>query len=198
MKYAYTLTTPPAEEPIDINEAREHLRVDTVEDQVLIEGYIRGARSWVEKYIGRGLLTQTWTYRQDTFTDEIVLPMAAPLQSITAVKYYDTAGDLQTLASSYYVADTSSVPGRLRRAPDQVWPAIQSDRELGVEITYVVGWTSAALVPAHIKLAILLLVGDLYENGTNTIVGTISSELPMGAKALVAPERVFWAPPRCA
>jgi hypothetical protein len=53
--------------------------------------------------------------------------MAAPLQSVTTVKYYDASGVLQTLASTVYQVDTVSQPGRIVLAPTQIWPTVQAN-----------------------------------------------------------------------
>jgi hypothetical protein len=119
--------------------------------------------------MARGLLTQTWALSLRRFADVIWLPRAAPLQNdvttAPVVQYYDTAGVLQTLASTSYVVDTTSRPGRIVRAPSQSWPAVQSDRLGGaVLVTYVVGWTSAALIPERIKQGLRIYVTWLDGN----------------------------------
>jgi uncharacterized phiE125 gp8 family phage protein len=45
-------------------------------------------------------------------------------------------------------------------------------------------------VPTKIKQAILLILGDLYENRENTIVGAQAYELPVAAKALLWQDRI--------
>lgn len=46
------------------------------------------------------------------------------------------------------------------------------------------------VITKAITAGILLILGDLYANRENTIIGTISSELPRGANALLQPYRV--------
>lgn len=57
-----TLTTPPAVEPVSIDEAKRHLRIDddVYDDDDLVSALIAAARSYVEEVCGRSLLTQTW------------------------------------------------------------------------------------------------------------------------------------------
>jgi uncharacterized phiE125 gp8 family phage protein len=195
MRWAYQLVPGPELEPITEAAAVEHLNLPSFVDAAKVSEAIRGARMLAEKYMGRGLLTQTWKYAQDVFTDEIRLPMAAPLQSVTSVKYYNTSGTLTTLASSAYLVDTLSEPGRIYLAPSQVWPSLQSDRPLAVEITYVVGWTDAGLIPGNIIDGLYLAIGDTFEHREGTLVGTITSELPTNALGKFAYDIVSWIEP---
>ena len=158
----WTLTTAPTVEPITLAEAKAQLRQDHDGEDPLILSYIAAARQAAEEWLGRGLLTQTWTLTCEGFTDVIWLPMAAPLQSVTSVKYYDTSHVQQTLATTGYTVDTVSRPGRIVRAAAAVWPTTHYDHLSGaVEIVYKVGWSTPAAVPERIKQGIRLYVGAL-------------------------------------
>lgn len=152
---AWTLVTGPTVEPITIDQAKQQARIADLNSDGVLAGYISTAREAAEQTLNRGLLTQTWKLVLDGWANIIPLPMAAPLQSVTTVQYYDTTGTLQTLATSYYDIDTVSRPGRVVLKPDQTWPTLQSLRRNGaVEITYVVGWMTAVDVPERIKQGI--------------------------------------------
>jgi uncharacterized phiE125 gp8 family phage protein len=197
VRTAKQLITPPASEPISLADVKLDRRITVDDDDVGTERRIRAARSRVEQFLGRGLLTQTWTYYQDVFTTAFELPMAAPLQSVTTVKYYDTTGTQQTLASTVYHVDTLSEPGRVVLAPLQSWPSVQSGRPLAVEVTYVVGWTSAEDMPPDIVDAIYLLVGDRDEIRENTVmgVGYAVQKIPDGAEQILRGYRRTWTDP---
>lgn len=203
MKTAFIQTVAAEDEPITTDQARPHLRLGrasdlTSEEESDLRRMIAGVRAEAEAYMGRGLLTQTWKLTASDWADEFALPMAAPLQSVTSVKYYNTAGVLTTLASTYYLVDTTSTPGRLYRAPQQVWPQLQADRAMPVEITYVVGWADPDDILPDIKDGLFLRLGDRWEHRENTVVGTITSELASGAKDLWRRHRVRWTEPTCA
>lgn len=161
MNPSWTRTVEPVLDPIDTTEAKLHARIpsaDTSNDTVILS-YIRSATKAAEDYMARGILTQTWKLVRDTFEDVMYLPMAAPLASVTSVKYYDVNGTLQTLATTVYDVDTVSRPGRIALATNQTWPSTVASRLAGVvEITYVVGFTSAALIPERIKQGIRMMV----------------------------------------
>src|SRR5688500_5745800 len=65
-----TQVTPPAIEPMALDDAKKYLRVDTADDDVLIKTLITAAREWVERYTGQALITQTWDYWLDHFPHE--------------------------------------------------------------------------------------------------------------------------------
>lgn len=192
---AWSLTTAPVLEPFTVSEAKEQIRSVQDKEDGLLDTYIAAARHVAEEHLGRGLLTQSWTLALSDFVDVIPLPMAAPLQSVTSVKYYDVDGVQQTLSATVYTVDTRSRPGRIALAANQSWPAIQSLRKVNrVEIQYVVGWTTADLIPASIRQGMRLYIGlmdvtrDALDPGTKQAVDTI--------KAAFWTDRVFWSPPQ--
>lgn len=165
----WSRTTEPTAWPISLDDAKAQARVTHSDEDGLFAGYIATAVAMAEDYLGRGLLTQTWTLTLDDWSNRIWLPMAAPLQSITSVKYYDASGTLQTLSSTYYGTDSSARPACLVKAPNQTWPALQADRRSWrVEVVYVVGWSTAASVPDRIKQGIRLMVTALDANRDGT------------------------------
>jgi len=156
---AYALVTGPAQEPITLDEARRQAKIVGEESDTILRSYIVSAREEAEAKMRRALFTQTWRYDVHEFDEVMPLPMAAPLQSVTHVKYYDANGTLQTLSASYYEVDTLATPGRIVRAPDVSWPALQADRRTGrVQITYVAGWATVASIPEKIKQGIRMYV----------------------------------------
>jgi len=152
---SWVRTVDPLQEPITVEEAKQQARITHDQEDGLLQSYIRTAREAAEDYLNRGLFTQTWKLVLDRFAEVIYLPMVAPLQSVSTVKYYDENGTLQTLSNTVYTVDTVSRPGRITRGVNQTWPVLQADRLSGsVEITYVVGWTTQALIPERIKQGI--------------------------------------------
>jgi uncharacterized phiE125 gp8 family phage protein len=192
---AMVVATKPTIEPVTLAEARAHLRVDLVDDDGLIEGLIRTVREYVEVHVlRRALLTQTWDMYLDAWpeSDRVDVPLP-PLQSVSWVKYTDDTGAISTLASGSYLVDTVREPGRVVLKSGYTWPATTLQVVNGVNIRFVCGWSAAADVPKPIKQAILLMVGDLYENRENTLIGqglTIK-ELPLAVQALLMPYRVY-------
>lgn len=192
---ALRLITPPAIEPVSLEEAKAHLRVDHDEDDDLIDLFISAARGNLDArdgWLGRAICTQTWELSLDSFpVREVQLPFA-PLQSIVSVKYDDAAAVEQTVSAGDYQHDVTSEPGRLVLGPDSSWPSI-NDTVNAVRIRYVAGYGVAVDVPAPIRAAILLMVGDLYENRAAQVInaGPIGRVDNPTVQALLGPYRVW-------
>ena len=48
------------------------------------------------------------------------------------------------------------------------------------------------IINPSVRAACLLILGSLFESREDVVVGTISSELPMGSRSLLTPYRVGW------
>jgi uncharacterized phiE125 gp8 family phage protein len=186
-------TVAPTILPVTLDEAKKHCEIDDDAQNAKVNAWVLAATAVAESVTNRGLMTQTWKLLLDDFADDISLPMAAPLQSVTSVKYYDTDGVQQTLATTVYRIDTDSEPGRVVLKPDQSWPSIQSGRGQAVEIIYVCGWTDGN-VPDGIKHAVLLLVGS-YSEHREAVTDVTPNVLPFGVSALLDPHAVYWRRP---
>lgn len=187
---AVRLITPPAVEPITLAQAKTHLRVDDTAEDDLISALISASRTYCEKHTGRAFITQTWELVIDQFPalplTGIAVPMP-PLQSVTSVKYDDTGGVETTLGTIEYEVDTASEPGWVVPVTTG-WPTSIFDGINAVRIRFVAGYAPgtdspidlAANVPASLKAAMLLHIGQLYENREDVIVGTTITRMPTG------------------
>ncbi|MCP5011321.1 MAG: hypothetical protein GY942_15180, partial [Aestuariibacter sp.] len=79
-------------------------------------------------------------------------------QSITSIKYLDSDGAEQTLATSEYELDTHADTHKIVLAYNTAWPTARSHTN-SIKIRFVAGWGLAAAVPEDIKTALLLAVG---------------------------------------
>lgn len=164
---ALTLVTKPTAPPVGVLELREHLRiVDAAEDQQLgryleaVLGEVDGPGGW----FGQALLTQTWDWTLDGFPcgkDWTLYAPLPPLQSVTSIKYLDTAGVEQTLPALDYDVDAKSLPGRILPAYGKTWPSTRMVMN-AVTVRLVAGYGNAAAVPSDIRNAIVDRVALLY------------------------------------
>lgn len=185
----YKLKTAPTVEPITLAEAKLHLKLDSdTTDDTLITALIIAAREAAENFTGRALINQTWELTMDTFPEDDIELLPAPLSSITSIIYKDQDGVNTTLSSSTaYEADTYSIPGKACLKFGQSWPAAR-DIQNSVTVTFVAGYGAASsAVPGPIKAAILLLIGNLYENRESVEIGQTPIELPHGVQFLLSP-----------
>lgn len=167
--------TSPSEEPVSLEVAKNHLKVDFDVDDSLINLLITSAREVAEEYTGLKFVTQEVEEifpqfpgcNRDTPYGEILLTYS-PLLSIVSVKYMDTSGAEQTLDATTYDSSTHTKPPILLNKVGNQWPAT-ANHPAAVKVNYQVGYGAAADVPEAIKSAILLMVGKAYEARQDSI-----------------------------
>jgi uncharacterized phiE125 gp8 family phage protein len=198
------LKTAPAEEPLDVEEVRNHLRItDTAEDS-LLDGLLLAARQQAEMHTRRALITQTWQLLLDGWPcgDRIELPKP-PLQSVTSIGYVDRDGVARTLDPTVYdleLADAPPIlypfqlPGSVVLAYGRSWPTVTLRSAAPITVEFTSGYGEADAVPTAIKQAMLLLVGLWYENREAAADFKYANGLvpvPFSVAALLDPFRVF-------
>ena len=177
----------PAIEPVSLARVRAHLRIDDNDSDDDLSELIYVASRHVETTISRALITQTIDVTFDEFLDAMYIPRS-PLQSVTSVTYTDTAGAGQTLGTSVYLVDTNRDPGEVRLDYGQTWPDTYPANN-AVTIRAVVGYGDTADdVPAPIRHAILMTIGDLYEN-RETSAPIMIYTIPFSVESLLAQYR---------
>ncbi len=188
------LVSPPAQEPVSLEEANAWLKADG--EDALVQSLVATARQAAEDYTGRAFVTQTW--RQtispqgrrglpdwlpagrydlpynyfDSPLPEFVELLRRPVQSVAGVSTYTAAG----VAVDFPDTDYRLSGDRLVLAG--AWPSGLRATD-AAEITYVAGYGTPAQVPAPIKTAILLGAQSLFG-------GRATDDLPAGVKTLKA------------
>lgn len=194
---ALSLVTAPAVEPLTLDEAKRHLRVDVDDENELINTLLVAAREWIESYTHRKLITQTWDDKRDAFpcSDEVIELPFPPVSSVTSITYVDTSGTSQTWTSSLYTTDLPSGPqarrARIYPAYGEFYPSTRGQMN-AVTVRFVCGYgSSGASVPSALIAAMKLLIGHWYVHRETVAVGTIAQQVPMGVAALAWPYKAF-------
>ena len=165
-------------------EAKDFLKVDTTADDSLIDSLIKAATQSCQIFTNRYFLDTTVTQYSDNWFEFYRL-YKSPVIAITHVKYYDTNDTLQTLASSNYILDNISQPARIGISVDGTLPNL-ADRINAVEVKYSVGYGELSSdVPEGIKQAVLITIGNWYENRQTVITGRTATELPLSSQYLL-------------
>jgi uncharacterized phiE125 gp8 family phage protein len=166
---ALSLFTAPATEPISLDEAKAHCRVDTDDENGLFDNWIAAAREHVETHTRRALITQTWDSKLDAFPCDggaIWLPFP-PVSSVTSITYTATDGTSTTWSSSLYDTELPSGPkaARARIVPGyaEYYPSTRSEIN-AVTVRFVCGYGGAGDVPSGLKAAMLLLIGQWFRH----------------------------------
>ena len=187
------VTAHPAEEPVTLAEAKLHCRVDVDADDNLISSLITVARQYCETFTGRAFVTQTIQYDLPSWPSRraIFLPRP-PVQSVSSVTWWDTEGNDTTLtAGTDYLVDTAPQPALVLLPNGEQWPTERLYPVHPIRVEYIAGYGDASTVPEYLKSAIKLCVGNWYEN-REEVLPAGHKELPLGVKALLWQERVFW------
>ena len=144
----------------------------------------------------RALISQQWGYGVATFPrgcDPVHVPLP-PLITVESLTYADDQGVSQTVSTDDYLVNVESTPGYIYPAPGKSWPVTGHRHPYNVVVQYTCGYgVDWNAVPEPIRHALLLIVGELYKNRENTVIGTTIAEVPMASDALLAPYRV-WGP----
>jgi uncharacterized phiE125 gp8 family phage protein len=179
----YQVITPASTYPVSLTEAKLHLKVDISTDDTLITNLIVAATQVSEEYTNRFFIN---TVVNQTCSDfkELSELFKSKVSAVTHIKYYDSDNAQQTWANTNYVVNNEYEPCQINLVVDGSFPNI-ADRIDAIECRYTVGYGTASDVPDVIKQAILLTLGNWYENRMSVITGRTTTEMPMSAKFLL-------------
>lgn len=162
---ALVSTTGPALEPVSLTEVKTHLRIDHMDEDVLLASLVIAARVHLETMLGLSFITQQWLLVLDRWPEGASFPLPfGPVQQITGITLYDSEDQASIIASSDYSLDALSQPPRLIWRAGTAWPAPGRSYN-GIEIGVTTGFGAAAPdVPQPLRQALLLLVSHWYEH----------------------------------
>lgn len=176
------LDTAPETTPISVAEAKANMQITHDEHDGTISDMIAGAVGHLDGYsgvLGRALVEQTWVLHLDHFpttpNQRIRLPLP-PLIGVEEIAYIDPDGVDQVLDAGLYKV-LAGERSQVEPAYGETWPATRRESR-AVSIKFTCGWAvpaQGATWPtklAPIRRALLLIVGDLYENREAQVVST--------------------------
>jgi uncharacterized phiE125 gp8 family phage protein len=184
----------PDHEALSLPEVKQRLHIIGNDDDADLLALIMSAREQLEGdsgYLGRCLLSQTWSLDLEKFVPEIRVPLP-PLQMVTAVQYYNEQDVLTTVTTTVYeeIRPTNSW-GCIRLLGNQDWPTdISATRSEPVKITFKAGygddWNA---VPYPIRQAMLISIGQAWLHREGFVEGAIT-HLPITAEKLLGQYRM--------
>jgi uncharacterized phiE125 gp8 family phage protein len=184
------LITPPAIEPVLLDDAKAHLRIDADDDDALLVAAITAARVHVETLTRRCLIEQTWRVYLDQWPRRRIVSLGpAPLISVESVTVYDAAGTPVVVDTEDYEVDAVSVPGRILLSAAV---PVATRQVNGIEIEVVAGYGASSVdVPGPLRQAIMMLVAHWYEHRGVAGHDRAGEIPPLGFEALIAPYRIL-------
>lgn len=190
-----SVVTAPSGTVVSTAEAKASLRLllSVADEDDVIEALIQAATDRIEAITGRALLTQTWDLKLDRWPSAAIDVPKPNLRSVTSITYVDAAGATQTWTSSLYQVSAPSGAtaerGRIVPAYGQTYPTLRPQMD-AVTVRFSAGYGTSADVPAALKQAALLMVGEWYDSSRSGLaIGTIVNTLPHGVDALLMPYR---------
>lgn len=204
----YKQLTAPTFEPVTLDEAKKHLRLEHTNDDVLIETVIiPGVRDFAERHTGTIIPVRTFTAVYDTifqtkfnadmgwwdgvregaisttsYANSLELPLP-PLVSIEEVRVINRAAESSVFDDTNYYADTYSEPGKLVLNEAKLWPADMREQN-AIEIDFTAGYAQDS-IPPMLKVACNQIVSHWYENRELYEVGTILARVPVSAMSIL-------------
>lgn len=170
---------------VSIMDVKTFLRIDTSDDDPVVNAYIATATEAVKQHLRLAILTETFVLKADGFSvagaDDRMLSLGPgvhtasvpyilgggetldvpfpPLQSVTSIVTYDRGNNASTFSDTKYQVDLQS--GRIYLNEGEVWPSDLRAQD-AVQVTYVAGYGSGN-IPAPILQAIRSYVEQLYD-----------------------------------
>jgi uncharacterized phiE125 gp8 family phage protein len=193
------LVTGPTVEPILLDEAKLHLRVDaTFDEDYLIDALISVAREYLEVVTGRVLVSQTFDeFLQDWPCSDYIELHRGPLAASPAVSINvkDSAGTETAWATSNYIVDGNVDPPRIVLAYGISWPSTTLLPASPIRIRYTAGYGAASsATPRPLYQALLLLIGHWFKFREAVLAGNmerLSQQLPLGFGHLILNYRMW-------
>jgi uncharacterized phiE125 gp8 family phage protein len=116
------LNSPPAAEPVTLDQAKAWLRVESGGDEdALIAALIAAARARAEWHTGRAFVTQVWTLWLDRVEACIAIPLP-PLQMVESVTLYKHDDSALVLNDGDYIVDAAGSRVLLQMPPPGLRP----------------------------------------------------------------------------
>lgn len=161
---AYQQLVAPSVVPITLAQAKQHLNVDTSDDDAVITMLIAAARQYAEQLTRSSFITQQWSLVLDAFPCYAQFLEHGPVQSIASITYLDMNNTAQTVAPANYAVELTGLLARVAPKFGQIWPPTLP--QIGaVTVSFTAGYGPTANdVPAGLVHWMKMRIGTLYEH----------------------------------
>ena len=181
---------------ISTEEAKIHLKVDGDEDEAYITTLVKAAFKIASDYVGYEIRKAKVNYTFENLDYRSRLRIPARIISVVHSKYYDENAAEQTLTVAtspntystygydlYVTLAPSSVNSYGDKYKIQVYEGFEPSTSGVTE--------SHTTFPESIRHAIYFILGNLYDNRQDYVIGATNVELPMNSKFLLNPYKIM-------
>lgn len=204
--YTYKVKTPATAACVTLDEVKAFGRLDSMDEDSLIELFILGATQAAEEYMGRAIMQQTIVLKMDFFPGIIALlprflatsaaPVPLPRPPLVAVTHVRTLYEDDTILEDWDLLNGYWITGDDARFVIRkgAVPPINVERYRGgFEIEYTAGYGAVGdsvanqrtAVPAPIRLGVMLWANAMY--AARGLARGSANEPPPEAKPLLDP-----------
>ncbi len=173
------LVTAPAVLPVSVADVKKALRIDSTDDDDLIESLIRAAVDYYEGWtgiLGLCLVEQAWRQSYDRFDRLLCLPLGPVIEPLS-VSWRNVAGEISTVPDASYSLETSAGgQSEIRFRNAFLQPSDLYERG-AVSVEYKAGWPvveGKPTVPKDICTAIIARVQIGYEQSATEASAALS------------------------
>lgn len=202
----WRVTEGPTSEPVTLEQAKAHCRIDNPADDALVELYLTGARIEAEAYLNRALFKQRMQFNVTWAPPPTATPLVpqslicfplnwppmvkqpvylprAPAVSVESITW-GPLDDMQTADPEDYTLNLMVEPAYVAAKP-QLLPKIPQQ---SMSINYTGGWSDGdpLAIPAPVRMAILVGTAHYFENR-----GDVPAEMPAAFYRLLDPYRLW-------
>ena len=151
---------PPEDRAVTLEEARQQLRLDGHDEDLLLGANLDAAQAELEQQTGLKLCEQTLELRQESWSDEITVPVRPCV--VSQIRYTAANGATVILPESNYVARNRHGFMRIRPASGKSWPELGEDGLIRITLSAGLDENDPDLAIA--RAAILVKTASLFEN----------------------------------
>ena len=203
MRPHYSVVTAAVSEPLTLDQATDHVRIDSNDDLAYLNSLVSVAREYVDGVTGKvsvqttfKVVAPSWHALINGYDEALVIPQRniysipifrAPLVSVSSVKYYPPSTEtLTTVTSTDYRVITGTEIGYVQFKET---PPEHEDRPDAVQIEFIAGYSAPCNVPPILAHAQKMLVAHLYENRLPAAFASVS-EIPFTLKAMIENQKI--------
>ena len=184
--YRLELYAGSAQPAVPVCELKFQVSVDDDYFNDMLESFGDAAQEYVESITGKVLGLKTFDLFLDSFPQAGFEFSNGPVNSITSIEYLVNGVYTTVPTSVYALGRGRSVRQSIGLKTGQTWPSLVDVQSDAVKIRYVAGEENK-----RGKQAIKMIVAHWFANREAVNIGNITSEIPIGAMALVQSLKTF-------